>query len=346
MFRNPTLFVLGAGASAEVEFPTGRELLKDVANRLSLKEPPAHEERPTCLVSDGAIYSSIQRVCVSDEITLQYRAAVEQIVRAAPLAISIDNLLDNHASDATIVQCGKMAIAASIGAAEQSSTLRLTSDLGDLDVDAIASTWYVSLFRLLQSGVRKENIRDIFRNLTIISFNYDRSVEFFLLHSLRRFYGIELEESEKILNTLNIYHPYGVIGKFSSGLRPNLFELEFGSGISGKELLRDGTAIRTYAEQVEENSTLSAIRDSVRNANAIVFLGFGFLKPNIELLSSGSQSEAKVVLSTGVGISASEVNTVHDELVEMLMLGCKPQIHRNISASKLFDQRSRTIASF
>ena len=44
----------------------------------------------------------------------------------------------------------------------------------------MVDTWLVKFMYMLGRGVPKENVREIFDNVSFIVFNYDRCVEFFL----------------------------------------------------------------------------------------------------------------------------------------------------------------------
>ena len=66
---------------------------------------------------------------------------------------------------------------------------------------------------MLVRGVPKENVSQIFDNVSFIVFNYDRCIEHFLLFVLQNAYGISDREAGKILvEKLRIIHPYGVVG--------------------------------------------------------------------------------------------------------------------------------------
>jgi hypothetical protein len=82
-----------------------------------------------------------------------------------------------------------------------------------LDANSVLESWLVEFFDVLQAEViASENRKDVFKNLTIINFNYDRRIEQFLLYALRDLFRIDSREAAELMRTLRIYHPYGVVG--------------------------------------------------------------------------------------------------------------------------------------
>lgn len=92
---------------------------------------------------------------------------------------------------------------------------------GFLDVKAIRHAaggpdWLSELFIQIQEDVQFENIDSIFQNITIISFNYDRCIEHYLFNVLRSFADISAADSSEIMKKLEIFHPYGRVGRWKS----------------------------------------------------------------------------------------------------------------------------------
>src|SRR5690348_7481499 len=106
MLRSKTLFVIGAGASAELTFPTGRQLTDRIANRLK------RVTRYTATVDDSTIHDALHRhVNAKNSGDLSsYLQAAWTMSEAMPLASSIDTYMDAHQDDERIQLVGKLAI--------------------------------------------------------------------------------------------------------------------------------------------------------------------------------------------------------------------------------------------
>jgi hypothetical protein len=209
MFKRRTLFVLGAGASKEVGLPVGIELAKIISEKLDIRF-----ERGDQSVGNGdlALFNQVQRAFPSDMGS--YLRAAHLIRDGILLSPSIDSFLDLHQDKQTVVRCGKAAIAKSILEAERNSSLYFerTEESSTIDFSGIADTWLVRFMRMLA----QPDLRKVFEQVAFIVFNYDRCLEYFLLHALQRLYGIDESEAQSICETLTIIHPYGSMGGLSS----------------------------------------------------------------------------------------------------------------------------------
>ena len=116
-------------------------------------------------------------------------AAALRIRTAAKLGGSIDAILEQHNNDPMILLCGKLAIAHFICQAEAKSTLRQTPRIeGDLPLQG-TEIWLYQMATLITAGVPRRQAERCLDDLTIISFNYDRSLRAFpaacLCHGVR-----------------------------------------------------------------------------------------------------------------------------------------------------------------
>jgi len=150
MFKRKTLFVLGAGASAEVGLPVGTALAKTIGKKLDIRF-----ESYTRFIGQGDrdLYESVTRGR-SDRIGLQHAGL--RIRDGIELAQSIDDFLDLHRSDKLMTIYGKAAIVRSILDAEGKSDLYY-NPFGDsgrkrFDASIVANTWFVKFMRMLGRG--------------------------------------------------------------------------------------------------------------------------------------------------------------------------------------------------
>ncbi len=175
-----TVFIIGAGASAEVGLPTGFQLKNKIAELLTFIFPGGSSPSS----GDLCIYEAIKRHVRARGINLNevndHLRAAQHISKALPQAISIDNLMDSLNGDEFIELVGKLAIARSILMAEQESKLYIIKQnvLKDrLRLRELESTWYGSFFKLLFENCRKVDIADRLKSVVFIVFNYDRCLE-------------------------------------------------------------------------------------------------------------------------------------------------------------------------
>jgi hypothetical protein len=116
-----TVFVIGAGASKEVNMPTGYELKEDISKRLKFKEADERSFNGYGHAVDETINAALWYWQKNGEGN--YFQAADTISSGLPFEISIDNFLDKHRDNAVIVSCGKLAITRAILDAEQKSYL-------------------------------------------------------------------------------------------------------------------------------------------------------------------------------------------------------------------------------
>jgi hypothetical protein len=280
MIRSKTTLIVGAGASAELGLPSGVELLSRVAQGFDFSRFGTELQTKDSVIL-GQYLGKLGTRLGKNEAAI--REAAERIRIACKLCSSIDSLIEQYGDDQLIAASGKLAIVHFICQAEARSVLRLTPRVaGDLPVQG-ADNWLFQLAQLVTSGVSKSRVAQCFDDLTIISFNYDRSIEHFMPHALVMAYGMELGEAQKLVGSkLRVIHPYGSIGRlpWQAGDTP---DLEWGTE-QPWNIHNLAVGIRTASEVQRDQNTLRTIRAAVSGAKRIVFLGFGFQPQNVDLL--------------------------------------------------------------
>lgn len=279
-----TVFVIGAGASQEVKLPTGYELKSKISKLLDIRFD--HQQ-----VSGDYIITESLRELVKDpsgrsgDINPYLREAWH-IRDALPLAISIDNFIDNQRENEKIALVGKLAIARSILDAESKSQLfydRFGRNPG-INFKMLNETWYLSFFKLVSENCNISDLATRFQSIYLIIFNYDRCVEHFMFHALKEYYKISDSDAANILKSLTIYHPYGSVGQLPWCSNGN--PIEFGAEPVASQLLELANKIRTFTEGTNPNeSDIMLLKQNVFKAKKLVFLGFAFHKLNMELLT-------------------------------------------------------------
>lgn len=308
MLRTRTTLIVGAGASAELQFPTNAELLARIIQGYDFRRTTSETSTRDGQLLLRNIYKLAERLNrkVSD-----VAAAAERLRNACRLGRSIDTVLEQYDHDPLVLACGKLAITFFMGQAESRSNLKDVPRVdGELPLQGkIAEYWIYQLGQLVTSGVPRSKIGQTLEQLTIINFNYDRSVEHFLPYALVMAYGIELKEAQQVVaEKLDIIHPHGSIGRlpWQNGEAP---QAEW-----GVEQPWNIHAIAAQLKSLNERSTdrnaLRDIRLSVASAKRLVFLGFGFQPQNVDLLFENTLSHNPEVLISTYGMSEGNAGTV------------------------------------
>jgi hypothetical protein len=296
MFRNKVVLIVGAGASSEVGFPLGGELKKRLAAALDIKFQDGVRQ-----ISGDQLIVEALRIKVGREDINPYLAAGRAIANAMPTVSSIDDFLETHATNKEIVLMGKLGIALCILHAEKKSPLHQQDNQFPLNLRPFESTWYAEFFKLLASKVSDPT--DLFENLKVICFNYDRSIEHYLLSAIIRRFLIPREQAEEIVKGLIAHHPYGDCGQLPWQGPPGV---PYGGTASADELVRVADGIRTFSEGAEEGY-IAEIRRTIEEANNILCIGFGFGSMNMNLLSIATgEPRSRSVFATAFDIDEDE----------------------------------------
>lgn len=345
MFKSKTLFVVGAGASCEVGLPTGAELRPLIAHHLDIRFDDGWNQNSGSRKISAALKESLSRKGDQRPDINSFLEAAWTIRDASLQAISIDNYIEAHQDNPKIELCGKLAIVQSILESEKGSKLFIDgSRRSDLQHGALADTWYLKFLQLLTENVPRTSTKSLFENVSFVTFNYDRCIEHFLVRAVRSYYAIAEQEAQELASGAAIYHPYGMVGRLSW---QNQGGVQFGAEIGAQKLLDISEQIKTFAERIEEVSTLTLIRGLVEQAETIIFLGFAFHETNMDLLKPATPSAAKRVFWTTRGISLSDQEVVREDILSMLQ---KKSQHVNLASrpdltcSQLFSEYWRALS--
>ena len=334
VFRAKTLIVIGAGASCEVGLPVGADLLKQIVQLTNIRFDHSAQKS-----GDHAIAAALKILLDEGREVEEFNKHLHagwQLGRSAKQAISIDNVID-ALEDPRVELIGKMGIVSAILKAEAASaTFRMTDEHPQtLELSNFDETWYSSLTKLLTENIRKSAVGELFCNLEIINFNYDRCLEHYLPFSLADYYGLTPDAIREVMQTLAVHRPYGIAGRlpWQAGHGPSV---EFGDG-NPRILAEVSQQIRTFTERVEEGTELEAIRSSVSKADRIIFLGFAFHRQNIELLAKKVLGHTEIV-ATALGISKSDKSVIEDELEKAFAFDGILNDHRIVLTETTCDQ--------
>ncbi len=122
------------------------------------------------------------------------------------------------------------------------------------------------------------------------------------------------EQAASILAKLRIFHPYGTVGSLPWQNGPN--SVPFGTNeLKETELLNLALGIRTFTESIDEGKDIEAIRSAILEAQTIIFLGFAFHLPNMNLIQPAHPSKnSKNIFGSTFGISASDGRIIENSI--------------------------------
>lgn len=249
-----TIFILGAGASVPYGFPSGEKLVRLIIDQLSN------------LIHEGNRKSNFLAKLMIEEKGIDPTLCTDfQGALLKSGTYSIDAFLERRKE---FRELGKVIIA----------TILLESEQTCLQNNSLFSPakpeehWYRYFFNEI-----KDQPHFKFR---IYTFNYERSLEYFLIESYRNFFSYTDEVILERLKAMNITHLHGSLGTIES-------IQQFKSFNFGKlSHIRNYSNLETISERIEilyevVGSKFEGLRQDIQNASNIVFLGFGFDKTNM-----------------------------------------------------------------
>jgi hypothetical protein len=269
MLKRKTVFVLGAGASVPFGFPTGAELSREIVERSNTGE---------------YVYNTLKGTGFGDQQIERFRQSFFGSGRN-----SIDAFLEHRPDH---LEIGKAAIAATLIPYERHERV-FTFDNGN---------WLRYLFDQMNTSFDQFGKNE----LSIVTFNYDRCVEYFLFTALKNSYGKPDAECIEAVNQIPIIHLHGELG-------PLPWQDQNGREFT-PALDNIGTATRNMRiihEELEEGryNDFRLAHQMMLDAYRVYFLGFGFNKLNVDRLDiRGLQPEK--CHTTAIGLSSHEMKQV------------------------------------
>lgn len=340
MLPSKTVFIVGAGASFEVGMPVGSSLRDLISTKLDIR---FDDFRTQVGFGDMLIYDVLKKKFPQN--INHYLEACRHIRDAIFLAPSIDDFINTHAHDNAIAVCGKLAIARAILEAEKGSKLYFKRESANdtINFKGITKTWFMGFYQLLAQSVKKESLDDLFKNVTIITFNYDRCIEHFLSHAIAMHYSISIEESRRLMESLVIYHPYGSVGSYL-GRQPGIVEFGYVNGIPNPDDIF--LNLKTFNERIEDTNELQAIRSAILDAQTLVFLGNAYHPINTRLLKDTthkSKDYNKRIFATRRGTSDTDLEVVKLDLIDLCSfpqhsVSYRPPFYFSDTCSDLFEE--------
>ena len=304
MIDKKTVLILGAGASMPYGYPSGFALRTKIY---------------TEFYSQYMKYLEAQADYIQRQMDMDYYIkTVKQedpkdfVEKFRDSNISIDLFLSLNKKHEII---GKKAIALSILRYEGASQFKD-------NLIPEKENWYKFLLnRLVGKLTKKDDYKNISNNnISIITFNYDRSLEYFLYKSLSSMFG-EVDNTEIIneLRKIKIIHLYGQVAKLK--WQDNEIYLDYFYNRSEKDIFKTINLdyifreIKVIYEERETNELKDAQR-IIKEAKRIYFLGFGYAEENLETLDfSNMHNDTQKIYGTAFGMHENEMLGVKRRLL-------------------------------
>lgn len=285
MIRERSVFILGAGAHCSYGFPSGEDLKREVATRIegSMRKRPGF--------APGWIVSACQVPPLSMQ-PANCTAFVEDLKNCAQG--SIDAFIHARRSQPGMDVLAKVAVADVLLKYEQ----LFAQGRAKTDDD-----WIRYLTRLMIEGVHEPADFAAMNDVSFITFNYDRLLEYSLTTMVAASFGLKREVAAAVVRTIPITHVYGDLGPLDT--------TEFGNTLDDAWIAAHRN-IRTIFEVESKDEKLEPIRETILKAKRIYLIGFGYHRENIELLGLSNaiaelvRDKQGAVCSTRYGMTDAE----------------------------------------
>lgn len=198
----------------------------------------------------------------------------------------------------TIEDIGKAAIAHHLIECEKPDPLHAFPD----------DHWYEYLWSFMADSLESfgEN------RLSIITFNYDRSLEYYLMTALQHSFGISWQAAEQHLKKIPIIHVYGQLGVLSESSGADVRSYTNAAKPAYVPIAANG--IRVIDESRDDDEVFDEAFSFLCDAQRICFLGFGFDETNVRRLRINEliqdirarKREAPMFFATTVGLEDAE----------------------------------------
>jgi hypothetical protein len=275
MITKRKVLILGAGASIPIGFPSGLQLVEEICNGL--------------LRGDICNFFE-QSLGFSDHDITMFRSAL-----ADSRVPSVDQFLELQPQ---FLGIGKAAISAALIPKEQPHALFPKGG-------KIKQSWYDYLLNAVRCNKRQDFDQN---RLAIITYNYDRSVEYFLIRSIANSYGLTLEQARECLSCIPIVHLHGLLGELA--LTPGEAGRPYVNTLSADAIRKSAAQIRVVHEEITE--TYEKAMCHLQQAEEVCFLGFGYNPTNVQRLRLDAWPNAKV-FGTTYHITDAERTKVHEQ---------------------------------
>lgn len=331
---NKRIYLLGAGSSKHLGYPTGSELIKKIIaitakdNSCLVRDIPYVKRKFKYNIhklQDSETYYKIivkaaNSLGIDESLINDFNCKLRNSFQSIP---SIDIFLSNL-DNQQLQEIGKLAITMAILECENPCDKR---------------NWYS---QLVKGFYPSNGLNYDFSKMVIFTFNYDRSLDCFIHDKIRDYHKIVYQQigkdeliikEKEALSTLKILHVYGCVDPLVSTDSTDNISLisDYGdyknllsnySDESKRKSLYDmiiagSKNISTIYENNEGKANIE-IGKYYEEFRELCIFGFGFHDSNLERVGINIEKKMDVdrIYSTGYGLSESDKGKLHTVVVE------------------------------
>lgn len=303
MIKRRTTLILGAGASMAYGFPSGKTLKAMIWKNLNPSDLPPHFfEAANIDTSDELVKHALSMESTKDK----YLKLVQNFRDL--LSLSPDETIDyflEHVQSDDYRNMGRLAIAYTLLCRERKRSLfedwmhyfsfekshQQESFIENRYFRPDDGHWYQYLFNLM---CRECPSIDCFteNNISVITFNYDRSFEYYFLNALMSKYKVEVERASEAMNQFKVVHVYGKLGELREMISDRCGDKQaeavpYGAvtndpSESAKYLKNAAEGITLIWDDPNENKNIQEAQKLIyRKDNVLLFFGFGYDHTNL-----------------------------------------------------------------
>jgi len=272
-----TVLVLGAGASKHLGYPLGGELVTQILKNTS-------DQR--CIA-----FRQLRDMGFESRDIKQFHS---ELTATAPA--SIDDFLS---AKEAMVTLGRAAIAQVLISCEDSESLKAAKD-----------NWYWQL-----GWDFRESFRINEHPPVIITFNYDRSLDWFLHSDIR---SVAPKRFEYYRRVMKILHVHGRLGYLDTDLQEGFVRPYGHQEVTAELILKSAEGIRVISELEDDYGLeMKYAQQIIAKAKKILFLGFGYHQLNLIRLRIESENldesfrGANRYFGTSVGMGVTKIADVN-----------------------------------
>jgi hypothetical protein len=330
--RAPTLLILGAGSCFDFHFPLGPKLVQNISEATRIEY-----DGYRFLGGHPTLVELLDRTRSQNaSVFNRYLTACDHISRNVGYSSSIDSFLYSNQSDQDVVLIAKFAISSIISACEKRSTLFVEEHkIGRFDAQQLSGTWLNKLFATVHAPV-EEDVKDIFANLRVVSFNYDRVFEQYLAIALTNFYRLGSAQARELVDGIRVSHVYGSLGS----LMPSHQEhAPFGTFDHDPET--NARRIKTFHESVDSD-VLNDVRTKIFECDRVFALGFSYANINTGFLEQCAEdlNGSKQVHGTSYEMSVQNIDVARERMDAIFGLRTNSVRLLPVTCERFFDDLS------
>lgn len=311
MINEPTVLILGAGASIPYGYPSGLQLKEDIISYTkechyrkgripNLKSFQTNARFRGELRNEFFSNDTFSILCEDAGIPEHDFISLHNGLKFSPY-YSIDRYLEKNPQFQNI---GKLAIIFSL--------FKFEAYKNFFEFDFKANWYRFVVNKLLEET---NSVNDLINNkFKIITFNYDRSFEAYLISSLQSAYSISTTEAEKQAQNIEIIHVHGKLadlpGEYNSSKVYKYGTYPY-TGMEMLELIKNIKIITEADKQVEEFEKAKFI---LNESKYIYFLGFGYDRINLHRLGFNKLSYSyKRIMGSGFSLTENQKELIMSE---------------------------------